>query len=88
MEWTEREALVLGLIEAAGDRLAVLERLFDAEVSKVEPSSRRVTELAAEIRQTEANIAKWSAELDPYMARQPKSKQHQSAAYTRWHGSV
>jgi hypothetical protein len=88
VEWTEREALVLGLIEAAGDRLAVLERLFDAEVSKVEPSSRRVTELAAEIRQTEANIAKWSAELDPYMARQPKNKQHQSAAYTRWHGSV
>ena len=88
VEWTEGEALVLDLIESAGDRLAVLQRLFDAEVAKADPSSRRITELAAEVRQTEASIAKWSAELDPYMARQPKSKQHQAAAYSRWHGGA
>jgi hypothetical protein len=78
--------VMLGLIESAADRVAVLERLFDEEVTCEKVSTRRVTELAAEIRQHQANIAKWSAELDPYMSRQPKSKQHQSAAYTRWHG--
>jgi len=33
-EWDERELLVLGMIEAAADRAAVLRELFDAEVAK------------------------------------------------------
>lgn len=86
VEWTEAEQATLDLIEAAADRVAVLKRLFDAEVEKVPVSTRRVTELSAEIRQHESNLQKWISILDPYMARQPKSKQHQSAAYTRWHG--
>lgn len=84
-ERTEAELVTLGLIEAAADRMALLERLFEAEVEKGQVSTRRVTELSAEIRQTETNIAKWSGELDPYMFRQPKSKQHQAAAHSRWH---
>lgn len=85
VEWTEAERAVLGLIEAAADRVAVLQALFDLEVGKLAVSTRRVTELSAEIRQTESNIAKWIATLDPYMSRQPKSKQHQQAAHSRWH---
>lgn len=85
VEWTEAEQVTLGLIEAAADRLEVLKRLFDAEVEKPALSTRRVTELSAEIRQTEANLSKWTTLLDPYMQKQPKSKQHQSAAYSRWH---
>lgn len=85
VEWTEAEQATLGLIEAAADRIAVLRRLFDAEIEKEPVSTRRVTELSAEIRQHEANVQKWIAVLDPYMSRQPKSKQHQAAAHSRWH---
>ncbi|BBY19028.1 hypothetical protein [Mycolicibacterium litorale] len=88
MEWTEAEEATLGLIESAADRVAILKRLFDTEVEKPEVSTRRVTELSAEIRQHEANIQKWVSVLDPYMSRQPKSKQHQSAAHSRWHGGA
>jgi hypothetical protein len=88
VEWTEAESATLDLICDAADRVAVLKQLFDAEVEKPEVSTRRVTELSAEIRQHEANIQKWVSVLDPYMSRQPKSRQHQSAAYTRWHGSA
>jgi hypothetical protein len=49
------------LIEAAADRLDVLRRLFDAEVGAEELSTRRVTELSAEVRQLESNIQKWVA---------------------------
>ena len=53
-------------------------------------STRRVTELAAEIRQTEATIAKLVAQLvpDPNAASPPKSGQHQRAAMARWHRNV
>jgi hypothetical protein len=86
VEWTEAEQATLDLIESAADRVAILKRLFDEEVVREPVSTRRVTELSAEIRQHEANIQKWIAVLDPYMSRQPKSKQHQSAAWSRWHG--
>ncbi|MDC8980976.1 hypothetical protein PR370_07350 [Mycobacterium marinum] len=85
VEWTEAERAVLGLIEAAADRAVVLKELFELEVGKPAVSTRRVTELSAEIRQTEGNIQKWIAVLDPYMSRQPKSRQHQQAAHSRWH---
>ncbi|BBZ17085.1 hypothetical protein [Mycolicibacterium gadium] len=86
-EWTEAETLTLGLIEAAADRLAVLKELFAAEVAKPVQSTRRITEVSAELRQTEASVQKWIAALDPDMARQPKSRRHQQAAWSRWHGT-
>ena len=86
VEWTEAEQATLDLIESAADWVAILNRLFDEELEREPVSTRRVTELSAEIRQHEANIQKWIAVLDPYISRQPKSKQHQSAAWSRWHG--
>jgi hypothetical protein len=83
VEWTETEQVTLGLIAETADRAAVLNRLFAAEVDKPEVSTRRVTELAAEVRQCEANIARMISSLDPDMSRRPKSRQHQ--AYSRWH---
>ena len=85
-EWTETEQIALGLIEEAGDRVAVLRDLFDAETAKPAVSTRRVTELAAEIRQTEATIALLVAQLIPDPDGAPtKSAQHQRAANSRWH---
>lgn len=82
-EWTEAEQVTLGLLEDAADRVAVLKRLFDAEVCKPEVSTRRVTELTAELRQHEVNIQKWVAGFDLDMAR-VKSTRHQHAANVRW----
>ncbi|MDT5409061.1 MAG: hypothetical protein QOG14_1281 [Mycobacterium sp.] len=48
-----------------------------------EVSTRRVTELAAELRQLESNIAKWSVQLDPDMEIQ-KSARHVAASNARW----
>jgi len=51
--------------------------------------TRRGIELAAEVRQLEANLVKMLAVLDPEMSRgQGKSLQHQRAAYTRWHSGT
>jgi hypothetical protein len=80
------EQIALGLIEECGDRVAVLRDLFNIETAKPAVSTRRVTELAAEIRQTEGTIAKLVTQLVP----DPdsvvlKSAQHQRAANSRWH---
>jgi hypothetical protein len=64
-EWDEREQIALGLVEDAADRAAVLRTLFDIESNREQVSTRRVTELAAEIRQTEATIEKLVAQLMP-----------------------
>jgi hypothetical protein len=82
-EWTEAEKVTLGLLEEAADRLKVLKRLFDAEVDKEPVSTRRVTELSAEIRQHELNIQKWVGSLDLDMERL-KSARHVHAANVRW----
>jgi hypothetical protein len=82
-EWLESELVALGIIEGTADRVEVLKTLFDAEVAKVPTSTRRVTELAAEIRQCEAGIVKVIASLDPQMQR-PKSARHVAAANSRW----
>lgn len=82
-KWTAHELVVLGLIEDSADRVEVLKRLFDAEVAKDQVSTRRVTELSAEIRQHEVNIGKWTASLDIDMS-QVKSSRHQHAANVRW----
>jgi len=98
-EWTEQELATLGLIEATTDRIEVLRRLFDVEVVTLRPgrdpnsepmvSTRRVSELGSELRQCESNVARWIAALRPDpTAQQPKSKQHQNAANTRWYGGA
>jgi hypothetical protein len=84
--WDETELVVLDLIESAADRAELLRALFAAELSKPEISTRRVTEVAAEIRQCEANVAKMVASLDPKAQKQAhKSPQHQAASHARWH---
>jgi len=84
VECTEREQVVLGLIAETADRVAVLKRLFAAEVGNEQPSTRRVTELSAEVRQCETMIAKLVASLDPDMTK-AKSARHVHAANARWH---
>jgi hypothetical protein len=76
----------LGLVEKAADRAAVLRELFEIETALQQVSTRRITELAAEIRQTEATIAKLVGQLvpDPSAAQPPNSRQHQRAAMARW----
>lgn len=85
-EWTESEQATLGLIEDSADRIEALRGHLAAELAKPE-MTRRGVELAAECRQLEANLVKMIALLDPEMSNgRGKSRQHQSAAYTRWHG--
>jgi hypothetical protein len=63
-----------------------LKALLDVEVAKVPVSTRRVVELAGEVRMLEANIAKYVQQLVPDPnAVVPKSAQHQRAAMSRWH---
>lgn len=65
----------------------MLRELFEVETALPQVSTRRLTELAAEIRQTEATIAKLVGQLvpDPNVVAPPKSRQHQRAAMARWH---
>lgn len=75
--------VTLGLIEAAADRIDALKALFEAETSRPSPSAHKAAMLAAELRQTEAGIAKLIASLDPNME-QAKSARHVAAANARW----
>jgi hypothetical protein len=84
VEWDAGERVVLGLIEQSADRIEVLKSLLDAEMGKPEVAAHRVCELAAEIRQAEAAIAKMAKSLDPEMV-QAKSARHVHAANARWH---
>ncbi|MEV6255584.1 hypothetical protein AB0L97_20225 [Nocardia sp. NPDC051911] len=83
MEWSPAECLTLESIRSTVDRAVMLRSLLDAEVAKPEPSSRRVTELAGEIRQCDANVVRWAQSLDPRGER-VKSAAHQHAANARW----
>ncbi|AWK74276.1 hypothetical protein CBI38_24690 [Rhodococcus oxybenzonivorans] len=84
-EWDERELLVLDSIRKAADRGALLADLLTIEGAKEPVSTRRITELAAEIRQCEANVLRWSATLNPdTTVPEQKSLRHQQAANTRW----
>ncbi|GAF47377.1 hypothetical protein [Rhodococcus wratislaviensis] len=86
-EWDEREQLVLESIRRASDRGALLADLLTVEAAKEPVSTRRITELAAEIRQCEANVLRWSDTLNPdATVPEPKSLPHQNAANRRWHG--
>jgi hypothetical protein len=83
--WTELEQVAIDKAVKAEDRAAALQQLLDVELAKPLPSSRRVTELAGEIRQLEGVVVKLVGALapDPDVA-VPISRQHQAAARTRW----
>jgi len=83
VQWDEGELVTLDLIESAVDRAADLQSIFDAETAKPQTSPHRVSVLASEIRQHEANIAKLIDRLDPTMQK-PKSARHVEAANRRW----
>jgi hypothetical protein len=84
VEWDAGERVVLTLIEHSADRVEVLKTLLDAEVGKPEVAAHRVCELAAEIRQAEAAIAKMAKSLDPEMV-QAKSNAARTRRDARWH---
>ena len=84
-EWDEAELLTLDNIRKATDRGVILADLLAIEVGKTPVSTRRVVELASEIRQTESNVLRWSASLNPdAVVNAPKSVRHQQAANVRW----
>jgi hypothetical protein len=85
--WTEQEQVAIDKAVKAEDRAAALQKLLDVELAKPLPSSRRVTELAGEIRMLEQTVVKLVAALvpDPDLAVVPKAaSQQQAAARTRW----
>lgn len=86
--WTEKDILTLDFIRVQTDRTVVLRGLLDAETVKVPVSTRRVAELAAEVRQLEANVAKLVSGLVIDVDDVPvKSARHQYAARVRWGAS-
>jgi hypothetical protein len=84
--WTANERAILGLISDHADRVEALKALQASELAKPEVISHRVVEIVAEIRTTQAQIARMVAGLDPEMANTAKSVRHQQAAYARWNG--
>ncbi len=85
--WKASERATLGLISDTADLVETLKGLLAAEVASLDRSTHRCAELAGDIRQAQASIAKMIASLDPEMTVQAKSARHQSAAYTRWNGA-
>jgi hypothetical protein len=86
--WDADERVVLTLIEDSADCAESLRTLLAAELAKPEVSAHRCCELAGEIRQLRASIAKMAASLDPEMET-AKSLRHVHAANSRWrnHGA-
>jgi hypothetical protein len=84
--WTEQETVAIDKACRAEDRAAALQQLLDAELAKPLPSSRKATELAAEVRMLETAVVRLVGSLvpDPDVAAVHKSAQHQAAARTRW----
>lgn len=82
-EFDEAEEQLLSMVEAETDRVTVLRRVLDDELGRDQVSTRRVTELSAEIRLLEKQIGTWCVQLRPQLATQ-KSWQHQKAAHARW----
>ncbi|UAK38556.1 hypothetical protein K8O93_01815 [Gordonia bronchialis] len=82
-EFDEAEEQLLSMIESETDRVDALRKVLDDEMAGEQVSTRRVTELAAEIRLTEKQIGTWCVQLRPQLATQ-KSWQHQKAAHARW----
>lgn len=84
-EFDEAEEHLLEMIEAEADRVAALRAVLAAELTKAEVSTRRVTELSAEIRLLEKQLGQWAASLRPKQT-EAKSWTHVKAANTRWRG--
>lgn len=82
-EFDEAEEHLLSLIESETDRTAALRVVLDAELGKEEISTRRVTELSAEIRLLEKQVGGWCDSLRPKQTAD-KSWTHQKAAQARW----
>ena len=85
--WKASERAVLGLICDTADRVETLKGLLAAELAGPERSAHRCVEVAAEIRQAEAQTARLIASLDPEMVMEAKSVRHQTAARARWNGA-
>ncbi len=83
LAWDSDELVVLTLIEESADCAELLKTLMAVELAKPDPSAHRCCELAAEIRQLRASIAKMAASLNP-TAEPVKSAQHVAAANSRW----
>lgn len=88
LEWSETDtAVALPTIEATADRIEVLRSKFGDEAQRTGPLAVRAVQLAAELRQLEAQLARFVAALgldedDEEPA--AKSPRHQAAARTRW----
>jgi hypothetical protein len=84
--WKKSETATLGLIRDTADTAETLSKLLAAEVDSLDCSTHRCAELAGEIRQARALIAKLIGTLDPEMVMEAKSARHQAAARARWNG--
>jgi hypothetical protein len=85
--WTEQEQVSIDKATKAEDRAAALQKLLDVELNQPQPSSRKATELAGEIRQLEALVVRLVRELIPdpeAIAVSQASKRHQNAVNARW----
>lgn len=84
-EFDEAENHLLTLIELETDRAAAMRDVLAVELAKDDVSTRRVSEISAEIRQLEKQAATWCESLRPKETSQ-KSFLHQKAANSRWKG--
>ncbi|WP_267616920.1 hypothetical protein [Gordonia bronchialis] len=82
-EFDEAEEHLLSMVESEADRVTALRGVLADELAKDQISTRRVTELSAEIRLLEKQIGQWCDSLRPKQARD-KSWTHQKAANARW----
>lgn len=82
-KWSHAESITLDQIRISLDRAEVLTGLLGAELAKDQVSTRRVTEVSAEIRQLQAGALKLVQGMDP-QAENIKSARHVKAANERW----
>ena len=86
--WTEQELVAIDKATRAEDRAAALQKLLDSELAQPEPRSRKVVELAGEIRQLDSLVVRLVRELVPdpgtAVSMPQKSRQHQDAVNARW----
>ncbi|MGX1598524.1 hypothetical protein ACWIDS_15855 [Dietzia maris] len=84
LEFSAAEEATLAKIEAAEDRLHTLRGVLETVLADGSRSSRRVVELAGEVRQTEAAVEKMVASIGLEEETVGKSVRHQRAARARW----
>lgn len=89
LDWSPTDlAVALPMIEATADRIEVLRSKFADESDRDGPLVVRAVQLAAELRQLEAQLARMVTALglddEDDDETPPKSARHQAAARTRW----